>query len=213
MRRSVIIFLASSLLLVANTAAAKDLNGRFGVGGQRTSLGTEGVAVRYWAGHIGASLVLGMTSISRDVRVEDEAGFVKEASQTATGIDATLRVVFNAARAQNTNLFVGGGFTVGTAMTKVPGLPDDTETSTTELGFEIVLGAEHFFSNHFSVQAEVGIPMRFPGEDGAAIAGGGGQVSPGSLEADAGVTPKGGGGLGYALGKVPGFGAGFTFYF
>ena len=159
-----------TLLLAPATAAAKDLNGRFGVGGQATTLGSQGLSFKYWIGHLGVNLITGGSTTSLKFNTKDADGKDVTAERTISTMDAELRVLFNAARARSANLYLGGGFAIG-RWSDEPGISGVDEKSATELGFELLLGTEYFFSNHFAVSAEVGVPIRLPGEDGPAIGG------------------------------------------
>jgi len=158
-------------------AAAKDMGGRFGVGGQQNSLGQRGVSVKYWVGHLGFDLIFGGSTVDTKAEgdiVEDGENQHYEGEDTVTGLDSAMRVIFNAARAKDVNMFVGGGLGLG-HVTQSFANPQADEASATEVGLELFLGAEYFLSNHFAVQAEVGVPMRLSiGEDGPALGGGAG---------------------------------------
>ena len=185
MRSRLLPVLTAAALLVCvgqpTTAAAKDLNGRFAIGGLRNSMGQEGLSVKYWVGHLGFNILIGGASLSSKSEGEtapDAEGKTSNFSgdDTTSNIDSAIRVLFNAARAKDVNMYVGGGIGVG-SVSQGYANPDLKDTSATEVGMELFLGAEYFFSNHFAVQAEVGLPIRaFVSADGPAIAGGGGGV-------------------------------------
>lgn len=200
MRRIVIGLLAAAVLLCGAPAYAKDMNGRLGVGGIRSSLGQEGFAFKYWAGHLGVEALVGMQRVNTKVEFADDGGNTLKGDNTAQYLEAGLRIMYNIARAKDVNLYAGGGFGIGNASTEFAD-PAVKGTSATEVGVELLLGAEYFLSNHFAIQAEVGIPIRFPGEDGPAL-GAGAATPPVSAE-----------GFGIAVGRVAAWGAGFHFYF
>ena len=183
MRSHLLALCTATVLLLSlghpGAAQAKDLNGRFAIGGQQNSLGQRGLSVKYWVGHLGFNILFGGNSVSSKVTgsFEDD-GETKEfeGDDTQRNIDSALRVLFNAARAKDVNMYVGGGIGVGSLSGSVLGAgatPVIAKIDATEVGFELFVGAEYFLSNHFAVQAEVGVPMRFVSEDGPAIAGGG----------------------------------------
>ncbi len=185
MRSHLLALCTATVLLLSlghpGAAQAKDLNGRFAIGGQQNSLGQRGLSVKYWVGHLGFNILFGGNSVSSKVTgsFEDD-GETKEfeGDDTQRNIDSALRVLFNAARAKDVNMYVGGGIGIGSVSRSFanPGVKD---TSASEIGMELFLGAEYFFSNHFAVQAEVGVPIRaFVSTDGPAIAGGAGGVGP-----------------------------------
>ena len=173
---AIALFLSLGLPSVAN---AKDLSGRFAIGGMQNSLGQQGLSVKYWVGHLGFNMLFGGTSVSTPTKGEytDEDGDKKsyEGPDGAKSIQTSMRILFNAARAKDVNMYVGGGIGVGSVSQDYanpdPDNPAVKDTSATEVGFELFLGAEYFLSNHFAVQAEVGVPMRFVSEDGPALGG------------------------------------------
>lgn len=162
LRLSLAVLVATSLL--ALPAAAKDLNGRFGVGGGFTLLGNGGLQLKYFAGHLGIAMLGSYLNTSKKV------ASAKDASQSGDYVqneqDVSLRVSYNIARAKDTNFIGGGGLTYGNYSFKDQ---DGNEDSWNEMGFELFVGVEHFFGNHFSLTFETGLPIRFPGEKGAAI--------------------------------------------
>ena len=65
MRRSLLVALA--IITVTNTATAKDMNGKFGVGYTQTIGGVGGFAFRYWATqNIGIELDFGLSFVNSD---------------------------------------------------------------------------------------------------------------------------------------------------
>lgn len=119
-------------LALASTAQAKDISGRFGIGGNIDSqTHGSGISAKYWFNEaIGFQLTLGGQT---NVGIEDEFG-----------LDLGARVLFTIARANDTNLYGGVGVVLG-----LVGY-DSTV-------IDARLGAEHFFSNHFSVSGHVGL--------------------------------------------------------
>jgi hypothetical protein len=108
----------------------------FAAGGQVDSGGNSGLSLKYalennlsFQGIFG----LGMMGESADGAGDD-----------ATMLNLTLRVMYNIARANDTNLYAGAGATLG--------LIDADKTQ-----LDLVLGAEHFFTDHFSVSGHVGL--------------------------------------------------------
>lgn len=186
-----------ALLLVAAPAGAKDLNGRFGVGGGNTLLGNPGLLFKYNVGNLGVGLLMGYARVSVEQQVGDKTG-----DDVTQGIDSSLRITFNAARARHTNLYLGGGFTFGNYTHKdVAG----NENSASEMGFELILGVEHFFGNHFSLSFETGMPIRIAGDDGLAIGVVSSSTAPGVYGSKGSWSHLGA--------VVPGLAGQFTFYF
>jgi len=195
--RRIGLVLAAAVLLTATPALAKDLNGRFGVGGVRSALGQQGFAFKYWIGHLGVQALVGAQRLMAKREWTDAEGNTLKGDDVTQAVEAGIRVMFNAARAKDVNLYVGGGIGVANLSTEPADSSDGT--SAMEVGVELLLGAEYFLSNHFSIQAEVGIPFRFPGEDGPAMVGGN--------------PPMQSEGLGFTVGQLAAWGAGFNFYF
>ncbi len=185
------------LLLAGTSASAKDLNGRFGVGGGTTLLGNPGILVKYNIGNLSVGLLTGYARVSVEQQVGDKTG-----DDVSQGVDSSLRITFNAARARHTNLYLGGGFTFGNYTHKDA---QGTENSASEMGFELLLGVEHFFGNHFSLSFETGMPIRMAGDDGMAIGVLSSSTAPGVYNAKGSWSHFGA--------VAPGLAGQFTFYF
>ncbi len=183
-------------LLVAAPATAKDLNGRFGVGAGTTLQGNPGLSFKYFVGHLGVNLMTSYTRLSTEQVVGEQTG-----DHVQQEYGGALRVLFNAARAKDTNLYLGAGFDFASISDKQA---TGDETSWKEIGFELVMGAEHFFGNHFALYFETGAPIRLASDDaGSAI----GRISGGN-------NMLGGKGSSFQLGAMaPHLASGFAFYF
>ena len=169
MRTPLIALAIAVTTLSFSEAHAKDLGNRFGIGGARNTLGQQGLALKYWVGHLGFGMVFGGTSVGQKATGKTNDGSDYTGTDTTTHIDSSLRVLFNAARAKDVNMYVGGGIGLGYVSTNNAN-PDLDDPSTNEIGFELFFGTEYFLSNHFAIQAEVGIPIRPSiGEDGPAL--------------------------------------------
>ncbi len=161
-RLSVFVPLVVFAMLVAGQASAKDLNGRFAFGGAQTLFGTSGLSVKYFVGHLGVGLIMGHKYSTYEEPVGDKKG-----DHVNNETDTTLRILFNAVRAKDTNMYLGGGFTYGMFSDKTA---TGDETSWNEMGIELLLGVEHFFGNFFAVAFETGLPIRLASDDhGSAI--------------------------------------------
>jgi hypothetical protein len=189
--------LALFALLLAAPASAKDLNGRFAVGGGYTLLGNGGLLFRYNVGHIGITLLSGYMRSSTEEAVGADTG-----DNVRQEIDASLRVFYNVVRGtKETNFNIGGGFTYGSRSDKAA---NGDENDWSELGFEIILMVEHFFSNQLSLTFETGMPIRMADDDhGPAI---------GTLWGGSMIAPSGKGSA-LSFGAMPRLGASFNFYF
>jgi len=129
----------------AGTASAKDMKGRFGAGGQAESLGgvAGGLSLKYWVSDLGIQALLGL-AIAGD---PDDDG----PAESSTGLGLGLRVLYNFARANDTNMYAGAGVRLG--------LIDADATI-----IDVVLGVEHFFTDYFSVAGHVGLGIDVGGD-------------------------------------------------
>jgi opacity protein-like surface antigen len=125
------IALAATLPLAATTtASAKDVSGKFGVGGQLDSGIADGLNFRYWINDFGLQGTLAMMFMDGEPESQFQLGL-------------SVRALYNFARANDTNLYVGAGLSLG--------LIDADQTFV-----DLILGVEHFFTDHFSVGGQVG---------------------------------------------------------
>ena len=136
-KTATVLALAATLPLVASSAAqAKDLTGRFGIGGQHDAgTGLSGISARYWINDLGLQAILGLA-----FRGEGDGGQPESAFDLGLGV----RALYNFARANDTNMFVGAGVSLGVI---------DADAFYVDL----LIGVEHFFTNHFSVSGQVGL--------------------------------------------------------
>lgn len=132
-------------LAMASTASAKDMKGRFGVGGQVEDLGgvPGGLSLKYWIADIGIQALLGL-----DIQGDpDGDGPVKSRTELGLG----LRVLYNIARANDTNMYAGLGVRLGVI---------DADST----NIDLLLGVEHFFTDFFSVAGHVGLGFDVGGD-------------------------------------------------
>ncbi len=129
--------LAAALPLAASsTASAKDVAGRFGIGGQAEAGGASGLNLRYWLSHFGLQATIGAAYVGdTDATPNDTSAF---------DLHLSIRALYNFARANDTNLYGGGGLSLGL-------IDADSQM------LDLVLGVEHFFTDHFSVGGQVGL--------------------------------------------------------
>lgn len=128
------IALAATLPLAATTtASAKDVTGKFGIGAQLDNRLADipgALNFRYWISDFGLQGTLGMSFVDAEPE-----------SQFKLGLG--VRALYNFARANDTNLYVGAGLSLGLI---------DADATVVDL----ILGVEHFFTDHFSVGGQVG---------------------------------------------------------
>ncbi len=161
------LFVMTLFTITSFQAQAADMTGRLGVGGARTPLHPGGISVRYFLGNLGFQGVLNHTYSGPDSRVNGR----DEASNTTLLL---ARALFNTALSDQANLYLAGGLGAGIKnfseeadACSDPDLPQTGLCNRTELGLELAMGAEYFFSRFFSVSGEVGVPIRFVPEGGA----------------------------------------------
>lgn len=132
-------------LAFAGTASAKDMKGRFGVGGQLEDLGgvPGGLSLKYWISDLGIQALFGL-DMNGD---PDDDG----PAESSTALGLGLRVLYNFARANDTNMYAGAGVRLG--------LIDADSTV-----IDLTLGVEHFFTDFFSVAGHVGLGIDVGGD-------------------------------------------------
>ena len=87
-------------LALAGTASAKDMKGRFGVGGQLDTGNTDGLSLKYWVSDLGFQGILGYQMVG-------ESG--TDTKDNTSEFDLTLRLLYNIARANDTAFGLAGG--------------------------------------------------------------------------------------------------------
>ncbi|MBL8784124.1 MAG: hypothetical protein JNJ59_04400 [Deltaproteobacteria bacterium] len=130
-------------LALAGTASAKDMKGRFGVGGQLDTNGAAGLSLKYWVSDLGFQGILGYQMVG-------ESG--TDTKDNTSEFDVTLRLLYNIARANDTNLYAGAGVTLG-----LYGGGDNVPDRDASVFVDLVLGVEHYFTDYFSVAGQVGL--------------------------------------------------------
>jgi hypothetical protein len=136
-------------LALAGTANAKDVGGKFGLGGQ-VDLGgllgnlsssaptaPAGLSLRYWISDLGLEANFGLA-----IKGETQEG----ADNGTTALGLGFHLLYNFARANDTNMYAGLGVNLGLI---------DAETTV----IAARLGVEHFFTDHFSVGGHVGLSV------------------------------------------------------
>ncbi len=130
-----------SLAFAPSSAFAKERHG-LAVGGQVDNM-NNGLSVKYAMGNLHLQGVLG-TDVIMSHKL---AGATVD---TTYNLQLSLRALYNIARANDTNLFAGGGFTLGFY-----------DTADTSVSLDLLLGVEHFFTDYFAVSGLVGLPIGF----------------------------------------------------
>jgi hypothetical protein len=195
-----------SLAVMAPPAAAKDMNGKFGLGFTQTLGGVSAMSFRYW--------------VTRDVALELDFGlsFLDSSGvRTSTEFLGAFGVMYALVQHRTANLMIGlrgdigfrsqpptsGSVNVSSAAnTQSESAIAETDTSLVQFNLEIPLIVEYFFSDSFSINLAVGIVLIFVPEGGTILD----STGLGVIDADTDFAV--GVGTGGLLGS-----AGFTFYF
>jgi len=119
------------------------MKGRFGLGGQADTGATSGLSLKYWVSDLGFQALFGFNMVG-----ESSA----DAKDNTSEFDIALRLLFNFARANDTNMYVGAGVNLG-----VFGGGDNAPERDARVAIDILLGVEHYFTDFFSVAGHVGI--------------------------------------------------------
>lgn len=129
-------------LAMSGSAMAKDMKGRFGAGLQLEDLGgvPGALSLKYWVSDLGLQAMLGLEIDGDNSDTPDPV------DESATKFGLGLRILYNFARANDTNMYGGAGIRLG--------LIDADATI-----IDLVLGIEHFFTDYFSVGGEVGLAI------------------------------------------------------
>ena len=155
MRRNVVLIaVATFALLCARAADAKDMNGRVGVGAEKTLGGVEGLDVTYWVGKIAVDGAVSLGFLFPD--------------QGDSGVSIAIAggVLFQIIASDSAALLFGGRLNIG----KAP-------STDVQFAIEAPLRLEWWAADHFSLHAEVGLAIDIVGDQGGNLVGAGG-VSP-----------------------------------
>jgi hypothetical protein len=174
-------------LLVATSAQAKDLGGKFGLGYEATLGGVQGLSLSYFVTHaLAIDVLLGLQFVSPD------------SGDSLFGFNAAIGARYNFARAKDTNLGIGLRVDLGFANKAAMGGAD----SSFQANIELPLVVEHFFGEHFAITLATGLTVEIVPEKGQVLTPMGTKLT----------TPAKGFGLAFFNGGLMGH-AGFKFYF
>lgn len=207
MTRIVRLALPLLILGVAVPVAARDMNGKFGVGYDQSLGGVSGLNLKYHVGNVGIWGTLGFDL------------FKPAESDPRTAVRFAVAVLYDFARFEIVNLGVGlradVGWRNGEAVTadrrKAAGCTAGTACplvtkadSLWQVNLEIPLVAEIFFTDHFALHVATGLTFTILTTDDVALPQDTGRLSTGTKEK----------GFGFGIGNGSLFGsAGFTVYF
>lgn len=202
-------------LALARPAAAKDMNGKFGVGYTQSLGGVSGLNLRYFVG---------------DVQVEGTVGFdLFQPSKSAvdlgtwTSVKGSVGALYYFARSDQANLGTGLRVDLGWRSREAVGgeaagecaAGDGNEacqrdamaraSSAWQVNIEVPLQAEFFFTDHFALGLATGLLFTIITQEGQA------PLATGTKSLAADTKKKG---FGFSLGSGSLFGtASFTYYF
>jgi len=185
--RKIAVLTTALALLVATSANAKDLGGKFGLGYEATLGGVQGLSLSYFVTNaLAIDVLLGLQFVSPD------------SGDSLFGFNAAIGARYNFARAKDTNLGIGLKVDLGFLNKAANGGGD----STFQANIELPLIVEHFFGEHFAILLATGITVEIAPEKGNALTPMGTGLA----------TPAKGFGLAFFNGGLFGS-AGFKFYF
>lgn len=174
------LMLASAL---AQNAAAKEMDGRLGLGLEQTLGGASGLALRYFTSD---SLALCAT-LGVDITLVD--------GDVSAGVVASAGFMAQLSRSEHAHLSVGARATIGYRSLDAFKIIDPTATdSDLHLALEVPIALEVWLADNLSVGAQTGLLIDI-------VPGGGRQLDP---DGAGGSAPPGGIGLGIGAGSVTG---------
>ena len=150
MRRGLHIAALIAGVLGAHEAAAKDMGGRFGIGGAQTLGGVRGLDVMYWAGKLALNGTVSFLFASPD------------GGNSGLAVNLAAGVLFPLLGGDHADLSIGGRFDIAAAKDRDP-----------EFAIEAPLRIEWYASENLSLHAEVGVALDLVGDRGRLLAGAG----------------------------------------
>ncbi len=160
----------AALLMIPAVASAKDMSGRFGLGGDTSLAGVNGISARFQvAEKVGIQAIVDFDQVS----FTEESGN-NDVDVTNQTFAFALRADFKAlqvsdSKGPNLSIFVGINFVSLSVDSDNDVDEDDVDATLTP--FELGLRIEHFFGNHFSIHMESGLAVALFDEDNAVLAG------------------------------------------
>jgi hypothetical protein len=178
----------SGLLTVGGAAAARPMEGRLGVGLERTLAGASGLALRYFTGETLAVAVTLGVDVTVAADPEDPS-----ASIISAGLATSFGPLWQVARSDHAHFAVGARLALGyRTLDALQRIDPAATASDLDVALELPLALELWLSDHFSVMCATGILIHLVPESGAQLDGDG----PGSS------APPGGVGIGFGAGAI-----------
>ena len=164
---------------------ARPMEGRFGVGLERTLGGATGLALRFFPSD--AFAVVATAGV--DIVLADKDGD----TEVSAGVAASVGGMFHFGRSEHAHIAVGARLTLGYRSLDAFQLIDPTATSTVmDIALELPIALEVWISNHFSLTVATGILIDFVPTSGAQLRGDGAGSQ----------APAGGIGIGFGAGSI-----------
>jgi hypothetical protein len=149
------LLLALAVVFIGSSAAARDVSGHLGIGGNYESgpLGA-GLSVKYWVSDLGLHGFFGLDAVHSGDTAEEPGRLVFKPG---------VRVLYSMTRTRLANVFVGAGFsgTFGRGKVVLPPIepldeqgnpnPNDIVPFRGENFIDVVIGVEMFFGERFAV--------------------------------------------------------------
>ena len=181
---------AATLMMTAGfgaEVAARPMEGRLGVGLERSLAGASGLALRYFpSDHVAVAVALGV-----DLSVVDAAA--PGTTDLAAGLTTSVGALWHLDQSDHAHFAVGARLALGYRTLDARQLVDPAATtSDLDVALELPFMLELWLSDHFSVSAATGILIHLVPESGAVLRGEG----PGSS------APAGGLGVGIGAGDI-----------
>lgn len=146
MRKLFVVIITTALAL---PVLGKDMNGKFGVGIDQSMGGVSGINLKYFLGDFSIWLTPGLDL------------FAIKDGDTAVALDVALGGIYNFARSEVANL--GAGLRVDF------GYRNKTAGDTWQVGVEVPLVGEYFFSDHFAIHFSAAMVVHIVPETGPAL--------------------------------------------
>jgi hypothetical protein len=196
MRKRIVLTGLAAVLLAA-PAAAKDMNGKFGVGFDQSFGGVSGINLKYFIGDFALWLTPGL-----------DLYHLGGTSSTGVKFDVGVAGIYNFARSDQANLGTGLRVDVGYMNGDSNG-----GSETWQVNLEIPLIGEYFLTDHFAIHLGVGLVLSITPTSGSTLAVPNAPVQASATAATAKAKPSGTS-IGFTAGAAGVMGSGgFTFYF
>jgi hypothetical protein len=176
---------ATVLASGADGVHARPMEGRFGVGLERTLGGATGLALRFFPSDAFALVA----TAGVDIVLADKDGD----TEVSAGVAASVGGMFHFSRSEHAHIAVGARLTLGYRSLDAFQLIDPTATSTDiDIAIELPIALEVWISSHFSLTVATGILIDFVPASGAQLRGDGAGSQ----------APNGGLGIGFGAGSI-----------